>query len=253
MTGEDVTQNVKTIAAVPNRLAGGGWPDVLEVRGEVFLPLTAFEELNQRLTEAGKPPFANPRNSAAGSLRQKDPRITASRALNMIVHGIGRVEGLADPPQAQSGWYERLRAVGTAGQRPVPGRARHRRRTEVHHSLRGAPARPAVRDRRRRRQDRHAGRAAPAGRDQPCPAVGDRLQVPAGGGQYPAARHPGECRPDRAGDAVRGDGAGQGQRVHGRERDACTTPTRSRARACSSATWWSCARPATSSRRWSGP
>ncbi len=112
MTGEDVTQNVKTIAAVPNRLAGGGWPDVLEVRGEVFLPLTAFEELNQRLTEAGKPPFANPRNSAAGSLRQKDPRITASRALNMIVHGIGRVEGLADLPQAQSDWYERLRQWG---------------------------------------------------------------------------------------------------------------------------------------------
>src|ERR1700733_10434826 len=83
-TGEDVTPNVKTIAAVPNRLAGGGWPDILEVRGEVFLPVTAFEELNQRLTEAGKPPFANPRNSAAGSLRQKDPRITASRTLKLI-------------------------------------------------------------------------------------------------------------------------------------------------------------------------
>ena len=89
VTGEDVTPNVKTIAAVPNRLSGTGWPDVLEVRGEVFLPLAAFEELNERLTEAGKPPFANPRNSAAGSLRQKDPRITASRTLNMIVHGIG--------------------------------------------------------------------------------------------------------------------------------------------------------------------
>jgi DNA ligase (NAD+) len=112
MTGEDVTPNVKTIAAVPTRLSGTGWPHVLEVRGEVFLPLTAFEELNQRLTEAGKPPFANPRNSAAGSLRQKDPRITASRVLNMIVHGIGHVEGLADPPQTQSGWYERLRAWG---------------------------------------------------------------------------------------------------------------------------------------------
>jgi DNA ligase (NAD+) len=112
MTGEDVTPNVKTIAAVPTRLSGTGWPDVLEVRGEVFLPVTAFEELNQRLTEAGKPPFANPRNSAAGSLRQKDPRITASRVLNMIVHGIGHVEGLADPPQTQSGWYERLRAWG---------------------------------------------------------------------------------------------------------------------------------------------
>src|SRR5215469_14364384 len=112
VTGEDVTPNIKTIAAVPNRLAGTGWPDVLEVRGEVFLPVMAFEELNLRLTESGKPPFANPRNSAAGSLRQKDPRITASRALDMILHGVGRVEGLADPPQTQSAWYERLAQWG---------------------------------------------------------------------------------------------------------------------------------------------
>jgi DNA ligase (NAD+) len=112
MTGEDVTPNIRTIKAVPNRLSGTGWPDVLEVRGEVFLPVTAFEELNLRLTEAGKPPFANPRNSAAGSLRQKDPRITASRALDMILHGVGRVEGLAEPPQTQSGWYERLSEWG---------------------------------------------------------------------------------------------------------------------------------------------
>ena len=108
VTGEDVTPNVKTIAAVPTRLDGSGWPDTLEVRGEVFLPVAAFEVLNLRLTEAGKPPFANPRNSAAGSLRQKDPRITAARALNLILHGIGRVEGLADPPPTQSAWYERL-------------------------------------------------------------------------------------------------------------------------------------------------
>jgi len=112
VTGEDVTPNVKTIAAVPTKLSGTGWPDTLEVRGEVFLPVAAFEELNQRLTEAGKPPFANPRNSAAGSLRQKDPRVTASRALNLILHGVGRVEGLADPPDSQSGWYARLASWG---------------------------------------------------------------------------------------------------------------------------------------------
>jgi DNA ligase (NAD+) len=112
VTGEDVTPNVKTIGAVPTRLSGSGWPDTLEVRGEVFLPVAAFEELNARLTEAGKAPFANPRNSAAGSLRQKDPRVTASRALNMILHGIGVVEGLADPPESQSAWYDRLRSWG---------------------------------------------------------------------------------------------------------------------------------------------
>jgi DNA ligase (NAD+) len=112
ITGEDVTPNVKTIAAVPTRLSGTGWPDVLEVRGEVFLPVAAFEELNEKLTAAGKPPFANPRNSAAGSLRQKDPRITASRALNMILHGVGLAEGLDDQPASQSGWYDRLASWG---------------------------------------------------------------------------------------------------------------------------------------------
>src|SRR5689334_12155154 len=112
-TGEDITPNIKTIARVPSRLSGTGWPDVLEVRGEVFLPVTAFEELNVRLTEAGKPPFANPRNSAAGSLRQKDPKVTASRALDLLLHGVGLVEGLpGDPPTTQSGWYARLRDWG---------------------------------------------------------------------------------------------------------------------------------------------
>ena len=112
-TGEDITPNIKTIARVPARLSGTGWPDVLEVRGEVFLPVTAFEELNVRLVEAGKPPFANPRNSAAGSLRQKDPKVTASRALDLLLHGVGLVEGLpGDPPTSQSGWYARLRDWG---------------------------------------------------------------------------------------------------------------------------------------------
>jgi DNA ligase (NAD+) len=94
-TGEDVTPNVRTISSIPARLAGTGHPATLEVRGEVFMPVEAFGKLNESLLDAGKPAFANPRNSAAGSLRQKDPRITASRALDAIVHGIGRVEGSA--------------------------------------------------------------------------------------------------------------------------------------------------------------
>jgi DNA ligase (NAD+) len=113
VTGEDVTPNIRTISRVPARLSGSGWPDILEVRGEVFLPVAAFLELNERLGEAGKAPFANPRNSAAGSLRQKDPRVTATRALDLILHGVGLVQGLpGDPPQAQSDWYERLRGWG---------------------------------------------------------------------------------------------------------------------------------------------
>jgi DNA ligase (NAD+) len=130
-TGEDVTPNIRTISSIPRRLSGDGYPAVLEVRGEVFLPIAAFEKLNESLLEAGKPAFANPRNSAAGSLRQKDPRVTASRPLDAIIHGIGRVEGtaggggisgeaagpgeageLAGAPDSQSGWYERLREWG---------------------------------------------------------------------------------------------------------------------------------------------
>ncbi|SEB28628.1 DNA ligase (NAD+) [Nocardioides exalbidus] len=112
-TGEDVTPNVKTIASVPHRLAGTDEfpvPALVEVRGEVFLPSEAFERLNASMTEAGKPMFANPRNAAAGSLRQKDPRVTATRDLGMVCHGIGAREGFE--PQTQSGAYDALRAWG---------------------------------------------------------------------------------------------------------------------------------------------
>ncbi|HEX4191383.1 MAG TPA: NAD-dependent DNA ligase LigA [Marmoricola sp.] len=112
-TGEDVTPNVKTIAAIPHTLSGTKKfpvPALVEVRGEVFLPVAAFERLNASLAEAGKAMFANPRNSAAGSLRQKDPRVTATRDLGMVCHGIGAREGFE--PQAQSHAYEALAAWG---------------------------------------------------------------------------------------------------------------------------------------------
>jgi DNA ligase (NAD+) len=108
--GEDVTPNVRTIGEIPMHLSGGDVPELLEVRGEVYLPVRAFEELNERLTAEGRPPFANPRNAAAGSLRQKDPRITAKRPLGMIVHGVGARNGFDPPSQAES--YERLRGWG---------------------------------------------------------------------------------------------------------------------------------------------
>ncbi|MBM7172137.1 NAD-dependent DNA ligase LigA [Streptomyces sp. G44] len=92
-TGEDITPNVRTIADIPQRLKGERVPALVEIRGEVFFPMEKFEELNARLVEAGDKPFANPRNAAAGSLRQKDPRVTATRPLHMVVHGIGAREG----------------------------------------------------------------------------------------------------------------------------------------------------------------
>jgi DNA ligase (NAD+) len=111
-TGEDVTNNVRTIADIPHRLAGEGWPDLLEVRGEVFLPVEGFDQVNAAQVEAGKDPFANPRNAAAGSLRQKDPRVTAHRPLGMLVHGFGAWHGGGTRPDSQSGSYELMRGWG---------------------------------------------------------------------------------------------------------------------------------------------
>jgi len=109
-TGEDVTLNIKTIKSVPTELSGKDLPATLEVRGEVFFPLQAFDDLNDSLEEAGKPRFANPRNAAAGSLRQKDPKITASRPLDVVVHGIGAATGVKFDQQSSA--YELLKGWG---------------------------------------------------------------------------------------------------------------------------------------------
>lgn len=113
-TGEDVTANVRSIRDVPGQLtASADFPDVpelVEVRGEIYFPVAAFADLNAGLVEQGKAPFANPRNAAAGSLRQKDPRITASRPLRLVVHGIGARRGFQ--PIAQSESYAALKAWG---------------------------------------------------------------------------------------------------------------------------------------------
>ena len=101
-TGEDVTLNIKTISAIPHELSGKSIPDLLEVRGEVFFPVEAFNEFNDGLEEEGKQRFANPRNAAAGSLRQKDPRVTASRPLSMVVHGIGASSGVSFTSQSDA-------------------------------------------------------------------------------------------------------------------------------------------------------
>ncbi|WP_431994174.1 NAD-dependent DNA ligase LigA [Streptomyces griseoflavus] len=110
-TGEDITPNVRTIAEIPDRLTGDEVPDLVEIRGEVFFPMEKFQELNARLVAAGDKPFANPRNAAAGSLRQKDPRVTATRPLHMVVHGIGVLEGYQGMTRLSQG-YDLLRTWG---------------------------------------------------------------------------------------------------------------------------------------------
>jgi len=117
-TGEDVTLNVRTIKGIPHVLAGADHPALLEVRGEVFFPVELFTQLNAALVAAGKSPFANPRNAAAGSLRQKDPRVTASRPLRMYAHGLGAVRWPDSRPvegtglSRQSEAYDLMRGWG---------------------------------------------------------------------------------------------------------------------------------------------
>ena len=109
-TGEDVTHNALTIKDIPQQLSGSGWPAEFEVRGEVFIATDDFNAYNEVLINAGKAPLANPRNAAAGSLRQKDPEQTAKRPLRMFVHGLGRNSEL--PITAQSQAYELMRSWG---------------------------------------------------------------------------------------------------------------------------------------------
>ncbi|KID31010.1 DNA ligase, NAD-dependent [Prauserella sp. Am3] len=112
-TGEDVTLNVRTMEDVPERLTGTDEfpvPRLVEVRGEIYFRVEEFAELNAGLVDAGKPPFANPRNAAAGSLRQKDPKVTRSRPLRLICHGLGKREGFE--PGRQSEAYDALAAWG---------------------------------------------------------------------------------------------------------------------------------------------
>jgi DNA ligase (NAD+) len=106
--GEDITPNIRTLANVPKRLTKA--PRLLEVRGEVYFPAAAFADLNASLVEGGKAPFANPRNAAAGSLRQKDPKVTASRGLKLVLHGIGAADGV--DLDTQYGAYDVLRELG---------------------------------------------------------------------------------------------------------------------------------------------
>jgi DNA ligase (NAD+) len=109
-TGEDVTANVRTMENVPQQLTGDDVPELLEARGEIYFPVAAFADVNAGMVEQGKAPFANPRNAAAGSLRQKDPKVTASRPLRLVVHGVGAHRGF--DVDRQSAAYDRLRALG---------------------------------------------------------------------------------------------------------------------------------------------
>ena len=242
-TGEDVTLNVRTIGDVPDRLTGSKVPELVEVRGEVFFTVEGFTQVNDVLMEQGKTPFANPRNAAAGSLRQKDPRITASRPMRMLVHGFGARKGFS--PKRQSEAYDAMKAWGLPTSdrwRVLPDLAGVR---DFIAPLREAPPRRRARDRRRRGQSGQHRRPAPAGLDQPGAAVGDRVQVPGRDGDDPAARHPGQRRAAPAGSRRTRCWSRSSSAASRSPTPRCTTPRTWSAGACSSATRSSCAGPAT--------
>ncbi len=124
--GEDVTPNIRTVRDVPLRLHGTGWPDRLEVRGEIYYPFDLFEKMNQARVAAGEPVFANPRNAAAGSLRQLDPSITATRPLRFFGYTVATAPGDALPFETQSEVLEALKRWG------VPVAPHHRRCPSLH-------------------------------------------------------------------------------------------------------------------------
>jgi len=120
MVGENITENIRTIKSIPLRLHGSSFPDILEVRGEVFMPKASFEALNQQAIKKGEKAFANPRNAAAGSLRQLDSKITAKRNLAFYAYGIGFVGALADGNGIDDNWlanshYQRLCQIKSLG------------------------------------------------------------------------------------------------------------------------------------------
>ena len=110
--GEDVTANVRTMACVPQQLAGQGWPAVLEVRGEAFMRKSDFTQINARQLAQGERTFANPRNAAAGSLRQLDPSVTATRPLSFMAYGLGEWSAVETDPSSHSDWMLRLQGWG---------------------------------------------------------------------------------------------------------------------------------------------
>ena len=216
--GEDVTQNLRTIRAIPLRIDGDDVPPLLEVRGEIYLPIAAFAELNERRAEAGEPTFMNPRNSAAGSIRQLDPAAAASRPLSMWCYGIGATEGISFATHWDA---MRMAARPRVPRQPRGGAARRRRRGGRALSLVGGAARRTrLRDRRRRRQGRRSRAAATARRGRTRAAGGDRVEVPADDGRHDAARGGLERGPHGAPRALRGARARGGGRRDGQAGDA---------------------------------
>ena len=236
--GEDVTHNLRTIRSIPLRIPDA--PEVIEVRGEVYFPRSGFERLNEERAERGLSTFANPRNAAAGTIRQQDPALAAERPLQIWCYGIGYRQGVEHATHSDE--LEWLRERGFRVNDEI---AVHETGAEVvercqwwEEQSRGA----RLRDRRRRRQGRRPGALARARRRRPRAALGDRLEVPADDGDDDAQQDRLERRPDRAPGPVRDARAGARRRRHGLAPRPSTTRRTWPARTSARATRWSITR-----------
>ena len=217
LRGEDVTVNLRTIRSIPLTLQGEA-PPLMEVRGEVYFPLSGFRRFTEEQVAAGKAPAPNPRNAAAGSLRQLDSRITAARPLSVWVYGTGYREGVApDTPLRDA----RLAARARLPDEPVRRAAGvDRGGREGLRRVGAAAHRARLRDRRDRRQGRLVRPAGPARRAARAAALGPRLQVGADDRPDEAAQDRDPGRPHGRAEPVGDPRARQRRRRHDLARDA---------------------------------
>ena len=224
--GEDITANLRTVAKLPETMAGGHPPEIFEVRGEVYMRRADFLALNTQQVAAGKLPFANPRNAAAGSLRQLDPSVTAGRRLHFFAYAWG--ETSAEPDAT---YWQMLRRFKRWGLRDQPARQAlpdGGRGARAPRGGRGDARRSPLRHRRHGLQGRSARLAGPARHREPRPALGARPQVRGPAGAHRDREHRGPGRPHRRADTGRAPAPGHGRR---RRRVARDAPQRGRDRA----------------------
>ena len=215
--GEDVTANVKTLEDIPHRLKGKGVPAVCEVRGEVYMTKAAFLALNRKQAEAGKQLYVNPRNTAAGSLRQLDPSITASRPLGFFAYAWGEMSEM--PADTQSGMIKWFAACGFKTN-PLTKMCRSvEALLEFHREIEAQRASARLRHRRRRLQGRPPRLAGAARLRVAQSALGDRAQISGREGDHRRQGHRDPGRPHRRAHAGRQARAGHGRRRRGAERD----------------------------------
>ena len=218
LRGEDVTHNVRTIKAVPTVLRGAP-PKLLEVRGEVFMLIAGFKAMNQRALERGERTFVNPRNAAAGSIRQLDPRLAADRPFDVFFYGVGETDGWKLPARHSEALAATAR-VGPEGFAAPQDRAGRGRMPAVLPRHRREAREPAVRDRRSRLQGQPFRAAARAGLRGARAALGNRAQVSRARREHGRQRRGVSGRTDRRADAGRTAGAGVRRRRDGQQRDA---------------------------------